>query len=115
MRVVPFVHEGLGNSSYLVGLPDETALLIDPDRNVERYRRAAADRGWRVAATLETHLHADFITGVREMGTADGAQVVVPSGAAVRFPHDAISAGERLQIGGSKSRRSARPVTRRST
>ena len=45
MKVIPFVHEGLGNSSYLVGLPDETALLVDPDRNVERYLRAAADRG----------------------------------------------------------------------
>jgi glyoxylase-like metal-dependent hydrolase (beta-lactamase superfamily II) len=100
MKVIPFVHEGLGNSSYLVGLPDETALLVDPDRNVGRYLRAAADRGWRVAATFETHLHADFVSGAREMGAADGAKLFVPSGAEVRFRHDAISAGERLQIGG---------------
>jgi hypothetical protein len=43
MEIVPFVHEGLGNSSYLVGLGNGDAVLMDPDRTAARYFRAAED------------------------------------------------------------------------
>jgi len=103
MKVIPFVHEGLGNSSYLVGLPGGEALLVDPDRNVDRYLRAAADQGWRISAVLETHLHADFISGTHELGARrDVAEtrLFVPSGSEARFPHQPVAPGTALAVGG---------------
>ena len=103
MNVIPFVHEGLGNSSYLVGLPGGEALLVDPDRNVDRYLRAAADRGWRLAGVLETHLHADFVGGIHELGArreVAETTLFVPAGSEARFPHRPVEAGERLAVGG---------------
>lgn len=99
MTVVPFVHEGLGNSSYLVELSGGEALLIDPDRTVDRYLSAASDRGWRVTTILETHLHADFVSGVREAAEATGARLFVPAGGDAKFEHIPISARERLGLG----------------
>lgn len=102
MNVIPFVHEGLGNSSYLVGLSAGEALLVDPDRNVDRYLRAAEDQGWRVTAVLETHLHADFISGTHELGARreiEEARLFVPAGSEARFPHQPIQPGAALSVG----------------
>jgi rhodanese-related sulfurtransferase/glyoxylase-like metal-dependent hydrolase (beta-lactamase superfamily II) len=99
MNVIPFVHEGLGNSSYLVGLGDGEAALVDPDRTVRRYLEAAEARGWRISSILETHLHADFVSGAREAGQATGARIFASEGAECRFPHQAVKAGERISGG----------------
>ena len=53
MNVIPFVHEGLGNSSYLVDLGDGRALLVDPDRTAARYLALAESRRLRIEAVLE--------------------------------------------------------------
>ena len=45
MNVIPFVHEGLGNSSYLMEVGTDEAVLVDPLRSVDQYLRAAEDRG----------------------------------------------------------------------
>ena len=100
MNVIPFVHEGLGNSSYLVELTDGGALLVDPDRSIDRYLRAAEDRGLKIVAVAETHLHADFVSGAHEMGTRTDARVFVPSDAGADFPHVAIEAGTTLAVEG---------------
>jgi len=100
MEVVPFVHEGLGNSSYLVGLPTGEALLTDPDRTVGRYLQTAEARGWRITTVLETHLHADFISGSRELASAVGARLLIPSGAHAQFGHVPLEAGERVHVDG---------------
>lgn len=100
MNVISFVHHGLGNSSYLVELQDGQALLIDPDRTVERYLRAAEARGWSVIGLLETHLHADFVSGALEAAHATGARCFVPAGAQSRFPHRPLAAGQRVRLGG---------------
>ena len=98
MDVIPFIHEGLGNSSYLVRTADHEAALIDPDRSVGRYLEAALSRGWRVTSIFETHLHADFVSGVVEAAQATGARVVLPVGAEVRFPHDESRPGQRIPL-----------------
>lgn len=60
--VQPFVDEGLGNSAYLVGSrAAHAAVLIDPLRDVDRYRHAAEQQGVRLTHVLDTHLHADFV------------------------------------------------------
>lgn len=96
--IVPFVHEGLGNSSYLVGLGKGEALVVDPDRSAGRYLAEAATRGWRITAVLETHLHADFVSGALELRGATGAELFVPEQAHVRFPHRAVAAGDCIRF-----------------
>lgn len=100
MKVIPFVHEGLGNSSYLIGLPGDRALVVDPDRTVERYLRAAEQHGWSIEAVFETHLHADFVTGAHEIAAALGARLFIPRDAHSRLPHVPIDAADRLMFGG---------------
>lgn len=98
MTVIPFVHEGLGNSSYLVELGEGTAILVDPDRTAGRYLQAAAARHLTIVAALETHLHADFISGSTELRVAGVPRIIVPRAAAVRFPHQPLAPGERLPL-----------------
>jgi glyoxylase-like metal-dependent hydrolase (beta-lactamase superfamily II)/rhodanese-related sulfurtransferase len=100
MKIVPFVHEGLGNSSYLVGLSDNSALMIDPDRSVQRYLDAASERGWRIDAVLETHLHADFVTGAHEIAAALGARLLVPRDAHSRLSHEPVDGAQRFTFDG---------------
>ena len=102
MNVVPFVREGLGNSSYLVGLSDGEALLVDPDRTTSRYLAAAEERGWRVSAVLETHVHADFITGAVELAAVIDVTVLHSETAGVKYQHRAVPHGERITIAGAE-------------
>ena len=91
--------EGLGNSSYLVDLGDGTALVIDPGRDPRPYLAEADRRGLRVAVAAETHLHADFVSGARELA-AVGARVIAPRSAGLEHPHLGLSPGEELKLGG---------------
>ncbi len=100
MHVIPFVHEGLGNSSYLVELDDGRALLVDPDRTAHRYLQVAETRDRRIVAVVETHLHADFVSGAREIAAAAGAVLFVPAQAHSRVAHHPIVAGQRLPYDG---------------
>ena len=100
MKLVPFVHEGLGNSSYLVQVDEDVAVLIDPDRSVARYLDDAAARGLRIVAAFETHLHADFVSGTTAIAALTQATAFVPAGAGARFQHQPIAAGARSRLGG---------------
>src|SRR5438132_284731 len=100
MNVVPFIHEGLGNSSYLVEVGDGAAILIDPDRTVARYVEAADGRGRRIVASFETHLHADFISGMTAIVALTGATGFVPQGAHARFAHQPMAPGRRVRLAG---------------
>ncbi|HET9671779.1 MAG TPA: MBL fold metallo-hydrolase, partial [Actinomycetota bacterium] len=87
MDVRLFRDGGLGNGSYLIDAGDGRGVLVDPDRRARRYLRAAGDAGIDVVAVLETHLHADFVSGALEMRDATGAEPHVPAAAGVGFPH----------------------------
>lgn len=100
MNIIPFVHEGLGNSSYLVGFADGEAMLVDPDRSVERYLQVAAARDWRISAVLETHLHADFVSGALEVAAATGARLFIPAEGHVAFPHVPVAPGDPVSFAG---------------
>jgi hydroxyacylglutathione hydrolase len=93
------IDEGLGNSSYLVDLGDRRALAVDPSRDPRPYVAAAEGRGLRIALTAETHLHADFISGSRELATR-GAQVLAPRSAGLAFAHRGLEDGEEVDLGG---------------
>jgi hydroxyacylglutathione hydrolase len=102
------VDEGLGNSSYLVELGDRRALVVDPERDPARYLAAAGARGLTIAYAAETHLHADFVSGSRELA-AQGARVLAPAAGGIEFPHRGLHDGDEVDLGGLRLRALATP------
>ena len=98
VTILPFVDEGLGNSSYLVDLGDGRGLVVDPTRDISGYEQAANGAGLRLAYSLETHLHADFVSGSRELAR-QGAIVLVPRAGAHGWPVHGLDAGDELPVG----------------
>lgn len=81
---------GKGCLSYLLVLPDRRAVIIDPTRHLEFFQRCLAERGLSVAAVLDTHVHADHLSGGRQLATALGVPYLLPQASAVEFPFAAI-------------------------
>src|SRR5712671_2249759 len=105
---IALVDEGLGNSSYLVDLGDGRALVVDPERDPGPYLAAARRRGRAVAYAAETHLHADFVSGSRELA-AYGARVLAAAAGGTGFPHRGLSDGDEVDLGGLTLRALATP------
>lgn len=106
--ITAIVDEGLGNSSYLVDLGDRRALVVDPERDPAPYLAAAADRGLRLAYVAETHLHADFVSGSRELA-AQGAEALAAAAGRTAFPHRGLDDGTEVDLGGLTLRALATP------
>ena len=107
-RIWPLPCEGLGNSSYLAEVADGLALAVDPGRDPRPYLGLAAAHGLRVAFTADTHVHADFVSGGRELA-AGGARLLAPAGSGLSFPHEELRDGEDLDLGGLMLRALATP------
>ena len=105
---IAFVDEGLGNSSYMIDVGDGRAVVIDPSRHPRPYLAEAERRGLQLAFTVETHLHADFVSGSRELA-ALGATVVAPAASGLELPARGLRHGERLDLGGLHLRGLATP------
>jgi glyoxylase-like metal-dependent hydrolase (beta-lactamase superfamily II)/rhodanese-related sulfurtransferase len=88
----------LAHASYLVGSEGEAA-VVDPQRDVDQYVSEAASQGLRIRYVVETHLHADFVSGHRELAARTGAEIVFGERAAARFPHRAVRDGDELRVG----------------
>ncbi len=99
VEITSFVDEGLGNSSYLVDLGDGRCLIVDPPRDIRPYLDVAKDRRLTAGYSLETHLHADFISGSRELA-AMGATILAPQAAGLAFTHVGLADGEEVDLGG---------------
>src|SRR3989304_36514 len=100
MFVEQFVDEGLGNSAYLVGSHEtQQAALIDPLRDVDRYLAAAERLSVKITHVLDTHLHADFISGARELAAQAGTRIGASAEAKLGFEHRALVEGDELEIG----------------
>jgi glyoxylase-like metal-dependent hydrolase (beta-lactamase superfamily II)/rhodanese-related sulfurtransferase len=108
VAIVPVVDEGLGNSSYLVDLGDGRALVVDPVRDPTPYLDLAHQRRLRITHAVETHLHADFVSGSRELA-AQGARILAARAAELRFPHQGLDDQEELDLGGLVLRAVATP------
>lgn len=73
-----FYDETLAQASYLLGCPRTgEAMVVDPGRDVEAYLRAADKEGLRITHVTETHIHADFVSGLRELAARTGALMMV--------------------------------------
>jgi len=100
VRFVQYYLECLSQASYLVG--DETtgrAALIDPRRDVGEYLRDAAALHLGIEYVIETHVHADFLSGHLELAEATGATIAYGAAADVHVPHRKLADGERLCLG----------------
>jgi hydroxyacylglutathione hydrolase len=106
-EVVRFTDRGLGNDSYLL-VRGRSAVVVDPVRDISRYHVAAGELHARVLAAVETHLHADFVSGARELATR-GAEVYASAAGHVRFPHRPVRDGDRVDIDGISLKAVATP------
>ncbi|HVE70179.1 MAG TPA: MBL fold metallo-hydrolase [Thermoanaerobaculia bacterium] len=88
----------LAQASYLIGSNGEAA-VVDPRRDVDEYIALANEHGLRIRYVLETHLHADFVSGHRELAERTGATIVISSEARAEFPHHPVRGGDVLPLG----------------
>src|SRR4051812_36629625 len=88
----------LAHASYLIGSDGEAA-VVDPQRDVDQYIAEAEAQNLKIKFIIETHLHADFVSGHQELADKTGAEIVFGKQAGVTFPHRAVSDGEDLTIG----------------
>ena len=107
-EIVPLVDEGLGNSSYLVSLGDGRGLVVDPRRDPTPYLEMAERLNLRIAFVVETHLHADFISGSGELATF-GATVLAPAASHLATAYRGLEDGEEVDLGGLTLRAMATP------
>jgi glyoxylase-like metal-dependent hydrolase (beta-lactamase superfamily II) len=99
LTIVPVPDEGLGNQAYVVGLGDRRALVIDPSRAPLPYLQIAERLGLKIVFAAETHLHADFVSGSRELAS-HGATILAPRLARLEAPHRRLDDADEVDLGG---------------
>jgi glyoxylase-like metal-dependent hydrolase (beta-lactamase superfamily II)/rhodanese-related sulfurtransferase len=75
------------------------AAVVDPQRDVEIYLEEAKHQGLRIAYVIETHLHADFVSGHTELAARTGAEICISAKAGAKFPHRAMHDGDKIAFG----------------
>jgi len=98
MHLKRFFVEGLAHASYLFGSDGEAA-VVDPKRDVDDYIEEAERAGLRIVAILNSHPHADFASGFRELAERTGARVYVSHLAPAKYQHVDARNGDRITIG----------------
>ena len=88
----------LAQASYLIGSQGEAA-VVGPRRDVDEYIRLAGEKGLRIRYVVETHLHADFVSGHRELAERTGAEIVIGARAGALFPHRSVAEGDEVRFG----------------
>jgi glyoxylase-like metal-dependent hydrolase (beta-lactamase superfamily II) len=88
----------LAHASYLIGSEGEAA-VVDPQRDVDQYIDEATRQALRIRFVIETHLHADFVSGHRELAARTGAEIVFGAKAGAKFPHRSVRDGDELRLG----------------
>jgi hydroxyacylglutathione hydrolase len=88
----------LAHASYMLASEGE-AVVVDPQRDVDIYLKAAADRGVKIRHIFETHLHADFVSGHQELAARTGAQIYIGARAGAKFTHLDVQDGFELRVG----------------
>ncbi|MCS6841771.1 MAG: rhodanese-like domain-containing protein [Roseiflexus sp.] len=104
-----FLNEAVSAASYLIGcVQTGESAVVDPGLPPEEYLMAAADKGLRITAIVETHFHADYFSTGRALAALTGATIYAPSrddieneitGASVHYPHTRVRDGDEIRIG----------------
>ena len=98
MDVVTVETASLGDRTYIVHDGD-VALVVDPQRDIDRVLAVAAERGVRIAWVLETHVHNDYVSGGLTLARVTGATYVHAAHEPLRFDHEPVSDGDRFVVG----------------
>jgi hydroxyacylglutathione hydrolase len=94
------IHEDLGCASYLVSDRESgVAVIVDPQWDIEPYRRLARLHGVRIEHVLETHNHADHVSGHGRLARTTGAKIHIHELAAAEYEHEPFSDGWVLELG----------------
>jgi hydroxyacylglutathione hydrolase len=91
----------LAHASYLLG-SDGEAVVVDPQRDVEIYLEAAERQGLKIKHIFETHLHADFVSGHKELAARTGAKIYIGAAAGAKFEHVPLTDGMEVPFGRAK-------------
>jgi hydroxyacylglutathione hydrolase len=91
----------LAHASYMIGSGGDAA-VVDPQRDVEIYLKSAEENGLKIRHIFETHLHADFVSGHRELAVRTGAKIYIGEKAGATFPHVPVRDGSELVFGNCK-------------
>lgn len=99
VRIVQVRRRGKGCLSYVVGAAGE-AVVIDPSLEVAIYTDVAAEHDWRITHVFDTHLHADHLSGARDLAAATGATLHLNPADAFQFPFEPLHDGEHFSLSG---------------
>jgi hydroxyacylglutathione hydrolase len=88
----------LAQASYLIG-SEGVAAVVDPQRDVDLYLTAASERNLVIEHIIETHLHADFVSGHHELARRTGAQIYLGAGSGATFLHHEVVDGDEIAFG----------------
>lgn len=86
MEIISFRTPGLGDQTYLL-THEGHGVLVDPQRDIDRFLAAAAQRDVQLRFVLETHLHNDYVSGGEQAALRTGAELILPAAAAAAYPH----------------------------
>lgn len=98
MKFKQFYLGCLSHASYYIGSGSEAA-IIDPQRDVQQYIDEAESNGQTIKYVIETHSHADFVSGHAELAAKTGAKIIYGEKAATTFPTLKVKDGDKLNIG----------------
>ncbi len=93
----------LAHASYLIGSEGEAA-VVDPQRDVDIYLKAANEQNLEIRHIFETHLHADFVSGHKELAARTGAKIYIGARAHAEFPHVPLIDGLEVKMGAVRLR-----------
>ncbi|MCB9457547.1 MAG: MBL fold metallo-hydrolase [Anaerolineaceae bacterium] len=100
MYIQQYFIDGLGCASYLVGCESAgVAAVVDPDRDIQKYLDTAAERGLKITHILETHLHADHVSGNTDLAGRTGATIYLHEASEASFDHQPVRDGATLELG----------------
>src|SRR5271163_3267538 len=93
----------LAHASYMIGSEGEAA-VVDPQRDVDIYLKVAAEQNLEIRHIFETHLHADFVSGHKELAARTGAKIYIGARANAGFPHVPLTDGFEVKVGAVRLR-----------
>jgi glyoxylase-like metal-dependent hydrolase (beta-lactamase superfamily II)/rhodanese-related sulfurtransferase len=97
------VTPGLGCFSYMIGCPRaKSVAVVDPKRDIRDYLDIARDEGMRITHVINTHVHADHISGDQELRAATGADIYVHKDSPVTYAHKGLNEGDVIEIGAAR-------------
>jgi glyoxylase-like metal-dependent hydrolase (beta-lactamase superfamily II)/rhodanese-related sulfurtransferase len=100
-----FFVEGLGCASYIVGCEAKgIAAVIDPDREVQKYLDVAQSRGLKITHIIETHLHADHVSGNTDLAVRTGADIYAHEASGAEYTHKKLKHNDVIELGNIRLR-----------